>query len=315
MAGGANNQDAGLVERRFDSVLSAARQYRTSIPIDHISELMPVCGPNGPGEVTEWLAAHPTVGSLVGDRVVAGPLPPEPESAERRARGRRFFEEADGAARASLTPVAGIVRCLAVTGSAAYGEPAAHDDLDFLVVTRRGSVWPFLLYTYLAARMRRDRPGSDGPSHWCFNYVLDDRAARREFAQPRGFLFAREALTARPVSGEPYYRGLVGSATWLKDEVPRLYTRWSLNGLPPLPKEDPAPLGVRLLNVALYPLLAAYLTFGAMVRNRRLTRSGRVAKRFRVDARLDRLTYETERFEALRTLYTPADTVAGTRAS
>ncbi|MFI5415554.1 MAG: hypothetical protein ACHQ16_07905, partial [Candidatus Lutacidiplasmatales archaeon] len=109
-------------------------------------------------------------------------------------------------------------------------------------------------------------------------------------------------------------RGLVGSAGWLADEVPRLYRRWSLGGLPALPPERPAPLAMRIANVALFPILATYLTLGAMVRNRRLTRSGRTAKRFRVDARLDRLAYETERFEALRTLYTPADTPAGSGA-
>lgn len=310
-----NERDAGLVERRFDSVLTAARRHRTSIPIEHISELMPPEGPDGRGEVTRWLAAHPSVGVLVGDRVVAGPVPPETESAERRERGRRFLAEASGEAVAALAPVAGLVECVAVTGSAAYGEPARQDDLDFLVVTRPGSVWPVLLYTYFAARMRRGSHGPDDPSHWCYNYVLDDRAARQEFGTPQGFLFAREALTARPVAGESYYRGLIGSAGWLSEEVPRLYRRWSLRGLPPLPAERPAPALVRALNAALFPFLASYLTLLAMVRNRHLEKTGRPTKRFRVAARLDRLAYETQRYESLRRLYTPADNVARTGAT
>ncbi|MCI4326947.1 MAG: hypothetical protein L3K16_04850 [Thermoplasmata archaeon] len=306
MPSGWNERDAALVEHRFDSVLAAARQNRTSVGLDSISDLMPPEGPEGAEEVSEWLAAHPYVGQLVGDRVVAGPFPHPSESGERQERGRRFLAEAEEAVAGPLAAAAPMLRCVAVTGSTAYGEPSKFDDLDFLAITRSGSVWPFLLYSFLVARRRSVSPQADAPSHWCFNYVLDERAARQEFSTPRGFLFAREALMARPVSGESYYRGLVGSAGWLADEVPRLHRRWSQGGLPPLPAEAPAPLPLRILNVVLFPLLATYLTLTAMVRNRRLTREGRGAKRFWVDARLDRLTYETERFEQLRTLYTPA---------
>jgi hypothetical protein len=305
MSSGWSERDKALVEHRFGSVLAAAAQNRTSVGLDSISELMPPQGPEGAAEVAKWLTAHPEVGQLVGDRVTAGPLPPQGESSERQERGRRFLAEAESVVAGPIAPVAPLVRCVAVTGSAAYGEPSANDDLDFLVVTRPGTVWPFLLYSYLAARRRPHPARSDAPSHWCFNYVLDERAARREFGSPRGFLFAREALMARPVAGESYYRGLVGSAGWLADEVPRLYRRWSQGGLPPLPPEAPAPLAIRGLNLLLFPLLGSYLTLVAMVRNRRLTREGRGARRFQVDARLDRLTYETERFEELRTMYTP----------
>lgn len=298
-----SERESALVQRRFDSVLAAARQNRTSVGLDSISELMPRQGPEGPTEVSEWLAAHPTVGQLVGDRVVAGPLPPQGESFERQVRGRRYLAEAERIVAGPISPVARLVRCVAVTGSAAYGEPSPQDDLDFLVITRPGSVWPFLLFSYLAARRHRPAPHADLPSHWCFNYVLDERAARGEFGAPRGFLFAREALMARPVVGEAYYRGLIRSAGWLEEEVPRLYLRWARDGLPPLPSEDPAPLGVRALNVILFPILAAYLTLATMVRNRRLSRSGSSEKRFRVEAHLDRLTYETGRFDELRSLY------------
>ncbi|MCI4318238.1 MAG: hypothetical protein L3J96_06830 [Thermoplasmata archaeon] len=315
MASEWSGREAALVERRFDSVLAAARQNRTSVGLESISELMPHAGPEGPAEVSEWLAAHPSVGQLVGDRVVAGPLPPQGESHERQERGRRYLAEAERIVAGPIAPVAPIVRCVAVTGSAAYGEPSRHDDLDFLVITRPGSVWPFLLFSFLAARRHAPPAHPDAPSHWCFNYVLDERAARGEFAAPQGFLFAREALMARPVSGESYYRGLVGSAGWLADEVPRLYRRWSRGGLPPLPPEAPAPPVVRALNVLLFPLLASYLTLATMVRNRRLVRDGRPGKRFRVDARLDRLTYETERFEELRSLYSPANTLASQGAA
>ncbi|MCI4316907.1 MAG: hypothetical protein L3J96_00070 [Thermoplasmata archaeon] len=302
---GSEDQNAALVERRFDTVLAVARQNGTSVPIGHISDLMPPVGPQGPGAVLEWLSAHPTTGTLVGDRVVAGPVPPEGEGVERRARGERYLTEAEWVVRVPMTHVRGLLRCVAVTGSAAYGEPSRHDDLDFFVVTRRGAVWPVLLYLYLAARLSKAKRSPDDPSHWCFNYVVDERAAREEFATARGFLFAREALTARPVAGNEFYRGLIHEASWLPGEVPRLYRSWERGGLPPLPAEAPAPPIFRALNLLLYPLVAGYLTLAAMVRNRRYRRRGQSAKCFRVDASLHRLTFATERFEELRALYEP----------
>jgi hypothetical protein len=309
--GGSEREWLGdLVEHRIGTVLTAASQHRTAVGIDELSALMPAGGPAGRGEVAEWLASHPSFGHVIGDRVTGPVQPAWPDSAERRSRGIRYLAEARFVVEGPLAAVGGLVECVAVTGSAAYGEPARHDDLDFLVVTRRGSVWPFLLYTYLAARLRPRKPNSEGPSHWCFNYILDDRVARQEFGAPRGFLFAREALMARAVAGESYYRGLVGSATWLSEEVPRLYERWKSAGLPPLPAERPASLPIRMLNAALFPVMAWYLTLASLVRNRRLIRSGRHAKRFRVVARIDRLAYETRQFDELQTLYSPATAVA-----
>jgi hypothetical protein len=303
MPSGWSDRDAAVVEHRFGSLLAAARESGTSVRLDHISELMPKAGPDGAGQVVEWLEAHPSVGTLVGDRVVAGPLPPEWESAERRARGYRYLREAERIVEGPLSSIRNQTRCVAVTGSAAYGEPSEDDDLDFLVVTRRGAVWPFLVFTYLAARMGHMGRGPRNPPHWCFNYVLDEREARREFAGAHGFLFAREALMARPVAGATFYRGLVGEAGWLADEVPRLYNTWKAGGLPPLPPEAPAPAGIRVLNAILYPVVAGYLTLVAMVRNQRYRRRGEAARCFRVVAGPSRLTYETARFEALREMY------------
>jgi hypothetical protein len=303
-----------LVERRVHAVLSAAERYDTAVRVDRFSELMPEAGPADSGEVREWLRLHPDIGRLTGSRVTAG-VDRVPEGIEaREARGARFLEQATAAANGPLAPVRPLVRCLAVTGSAAYGEPSRGDDLDFLVVTRRGAVWTFLLYSYLAGRLRRPTPGPDDASHWCFNYVVDERVARREFLESRGFLFAREALTARPIAGGRYYRGLVGVAPWLAEEVPRLYERWRTDGLPPLPEEEPAPLLVRAANVVLYPLVASYLVLAALVRNRRYRRSGNSDRCFRVEAAPDRLTFETDRFEELRALYAPAGATAGPSA-
>jgi hypothetical protein len=301
--------DGTLVEARFGSVIEVARQYRTSVPLQGLSELLPISAPSGEGEVAEWLDRHPRMGAVVGSHAVSHAGVGSSDGEERRARGLRYLRLAENAVSGPLAPISGMVRCIAVTGSAAYGEPSRGDDLDFLVIARRGAVWPTLLYTYLANRLHRSGPTTEATPHWCFNYVLDERAARAEFARPRGFLFAREALTAHPIVGEPYYRGLLGSAGWLSAELPRLYRRWSQSGVPPLPEDDAAPLGIRALNAVLFPLVATYLSLVALVRNHRFASTGRGARRFRVVARLDRMTYETHRFEELRSLFSPATSV------
>ena len=43
---------------------------------------------------------------------------------------------------------------MGITGSTAYGEPKSGDDLDFIVVTRKGALWVFVLYAVLAARIQ-----------------------------------------------------------------------------------------------------------------------------------------------------------------
>ena len=170
----------------------------------------------------------------------------------------------------------------------------------------RGAVWPVLLAAYIAAR-KRGRPAERDPSEWCFNLVLDERVARREFSTPRGFLFAREALTASVLSGQEYYRTLLGSASWLREEIPRLHALRAGDGAPPPPQERPAPLLVRMLNAALFPWLSAYLHMVALVRNHRLRENGQPDRAFRISAHPGRLSYETARFDRLADRYRPAD--------
>jgi hypothetical protein len=301
MVGKAVEPASDPVARRVDSVLGAAREYRTAVRLDQIAQLLPREGPDGVGELGAWFAAHPSVGTLVGEHAVQGPAPAREELEARRDRGLRYFAEAERVAAGLPAGLRPLVRCLVVTGSTAYGEPSANDDLDFFLVTRRGALWPVLLYEYLSARFHRSA-GSGGPSHRCFNYVLDERFARSAFSASRDFLFAREALTARPVLGAQYYRGLVGSASWMEEEVPRLYTTWQAGGFPEMPAETTAPPLVRGLDLLLFPLMAAYLTLVGLRRSRRARRDGTHAP-FRVEARLGRMVLATEQFEALRRLY------------
>jgi hypothetical protein len=287
------------IDLRLRSLLEVARRYRTGIPIDQLTSLLPEDGPARPAELQEWLAGRPGIARVEGDRVFpVGAIPPG--LAERAARGLRYRSAATELVEDHLGPVLPWVRCLGITGSTAYGEPEAGDDLDFFVVTRPGSTWVFLTYTYLAVRLRFRPDGLDRRPLPCFNYVLDEPAAAGEFARPRGFLFAREALTARVLHGEDYYGALLAAAPWLGDEIPRLYAQRRSTSAPRA-APAPAPWGIRLLNAALFVPLASYLHLAGLRRNAGFRRERADSGAFRTRTELGRLAFASVHFERLRT--------------
>lgn len=289
------------VQQRFESILEIARLHDTGVPLEDLTSLLPASGPQDAGEVVRWLQAHPSVGELVANRAVRpGAVPSAAVLEERRARGQEYRRGAEALVGSTLAPVLGMVRCIGMTGSAAYLEPQAGDDLDLMVVTRAGALWFVLAYAYVAVRLRRP----PGPTpHLCLNYVLDESEALREFSRPRGFLFAREALTLRPLTGESYYRALLSSAPWIAGEVPRMCARWGLAPAGAPPPADPAPLPIRFLSALLFPVVGAYLQFAGLVRNHRARRGRSLGQQFRTQTRWSRLAFPSQRFDDLRHVY------------
>lgn len=238
------------------------------------------------------------------------PGTPVARNDDRRARGTAFVRTASRLRDGLLAPAAPLVAYWGVTGSAAYGEPEAGDDLDFLVVTRAGALWVFLTFVYLRLRLRKwseRRPEEDhGPREFCFNYVLDAESAPLEFGNARGFLFAREALGSIPLQGEPYYRALLRDAAWMREELPRRFEERTT----PAEREEVvgrAPFSIRVLNAVLFPCVATYLQCVGLVRNARFRRAGRSSERFATVTRLRSLAFRTARFEALSAAYSGSD--------
>jgi hypothetical protein len=197
-----------------------------------------------------------------------------------------------------------------VTGSAAYGQPAPGDDLDFFVVTRTGAVPWFLAATYLALRLHPSgRREIDAPPP-CFNFVIDERRALQEFSRPRGLLFAREALSTGVVHGEAYYRGLLARFPWMGEELPRLYRARADSAGDSTPR--PAPWLIRLLSAALFVPLAGYLQLVGLRRNAAARRERKNSAVFRTLTGLSRFAFQSRRFEELRARYEgPSERFAG----
>jgi hypothetical protein len=300
----AGEDGSPVAYRRIETVLRVAGEYRTGVAVRDLGALLPADPESAAPGVGDLLEGRRELGSIIdGIAFAPGAEVFRNDLEARRARGLRYWAEAQDLLARDLRPVASLLECLGVTGSTAYGEPEAGDDCDFLAVTRSGALWTFLTFAFLAVRRRAWRGTELAVPTWCFNYVLDAAAAAEEFRVRRGFLFAREALMVRPLYGGEYYRGLLAGATWLADEAPRLYAQWA-GGPTAAPRSDArAPWSIRALSVALFPWMAAYLQLLGLLRNHRLRRAGRETEAFRVTTGLRRLSIETEKFDRLRRIY------------
>jgi Glycosyl transferase family 2 len=283
-------------ERRLRTLLEIAGQFGTGISLEELCYLLPSGGPEEPAALHRTLADRPDLARLDGGRAFAPGSRPD-RLDERQDRAARYREQARELVDRHLRPVQRLLCCLGITGSTAYGEPEPGDDLDLFVVSRPGSQWVFLAYTYLAVRLRFQPRGDRERPVPCLNLVLDETTARREFARPHDLLFAREALSTQMLVGEEYYRRLLGSATWAEAELPRLYRREAVTG--PLPAVRPAPAAVRALNALLFPGVAAYLQAVGLRRNAAFRRAGRPEAAFRTRTTPGRLAFESMRFQQL----------------
>jgi glycosyltransferase involved in cell wall biosynthesis len=296
-------RESPSVEARVAVLTRLAALFGTELSLNELVRLLPSAAPGSATELQAWLSDRP--GLATHTRPAA--IPPafgRSDFQERRARGVAYLARASGLLRGPLARTRPWVRCLAVSGSAAYGEPQAGDDLDLLVVSRTGSVWWFLAYAYLLGRLERWRGVETGGPTLCYNYVVEERAIAQDFARGSGLLFAREALSVRCLWGEPHYRTLLDSARWMSLLLPRLYAERT--GGPRATGGPPAPRVVRALNGIVYPWLAAYLQLTGLLRNWRFRRTGRLSDRFRTTTGFRRLTIASARFDQLRRLYEEA---------
>ncbi len=292
------------LEQRISAILGVAAGARTGVRIRELAELLPEDAPASPAELSSWLARRPMLAELRHERAYAPGIPVEDPDPERGRRGERFWQTAVALKGSSFRPLLPLLLAIGVTGSTAYGEPQEDDDLDLMLITREGSLWIVLALAYLAVRFRppsgEARPA---PGRICLNFVRESGAARREFATPQDFLFAREALAARMVWGEEYYAELLAGAPWIGRELPKLYEGRRTASAAPSGRDVRAPWPIRLANAVVFPILAAYLQAQGLRRNARLRRRGEIELRYRTETRLDRLTYASERFERTRAAY------------
>jgi hypothetical protein len=305
----ARSSDEFLVNR-VNSVVEVAGLLDASVELETLVELLPEYGPSTVGDMVGWIGRHPGTGRISGHRVLPPSSVERPPRSEAHERADRYFRVASRLFGTEMNRAHGWVRFLGVTGSTAYADAREGDDCDLMAIVRPGTMWLFLAYVFLQLRLRRAKGLGGTDPDWCLNYTVDEYSAIREFSRPRGFQFAREALVARPIEGESYYRGLLRLGSWLREEAPRLYARWETTGLPEPAPPEPAPLSARCLNALLFPAIASYLHLKGLWANHRLRRSGRSGESFRTVTRLGQMGLETLKYERLSDRMVRANRVA-----
>ena len=284
------------VDARIANLVGVAERFGTAVDLETLPALLPPHVAWDADRLRGYLTGRPDLGRIEEGRFV-GVGRPAPSVEDRRDRGRAYLAAAQRFAERDLGPVRRWLGCVAVTGSTAYGEPAAGDDLDLFVVTRPGAVWLFLAYAYLEVRLRyRPDPAAGRPPP-CFNFVVDAPGAIRELRRPRGFLVARDALTARPLVGADYYKSLLREGAWMERVLPRLYAQE--RGETPLPPPAPVGWAWRLANAALFLPMAAFLQARGLRGNARFPADAKPDLAFRTVTGPGRLSFLSSRYESI----------------
>ncbi len=198
-------------------------------------------------------------------------------------------------------------RMIAISGSTSYQTVSESDDLDIFCVTRPDSLWLFLTKSLFLARFSRIARGN--APRICFSYAMDQNFAEKEFLTQRDALFARDALTARVVQGQEFYRVLLKRSTWISSYFPRLYEQRTNSGHPEQTREKPATSSSsqRFLNLLLQTLVGKYIALKSAMLNRKLSNQGKFSSLFTVRIGLDHCIFESTRYRRLRSMYMKRD--------
>ena len=306
---------SGGLRDRITAVLSLAAEHQCGVPLTELADLLPPGGTMPFDELERWLRARPQL-AVIADGWAAAPGTHPSRPAETHARWLRYNEVAQELVHGPLAPLLDDIAFLGVSGSAAYGGPGPDDDLDLVLFTPPDRLWWVLVRMHVRLRRWR-RATRGGAPPVCLNYGRTTSAAEREFRTAHDVLFAREALTVRPLHGGREYAALLRRSAWMREELPRLYERRVREEASATPLRSRARGGaaVRAANALAFVASALYLHLVGLVRNHRLRREGRPGAGFRTETHWGRFSVSSVKFERTRARYVAAsDPKAGSAA-
>ncbi len=205
-------------------------------------------------------------------------------------------------------------RLVAVGGTNSYLSAGEQDDIDFFCITRRDTMWIFMLESLVKARifgvLRRGTP------QLCFSFIMDEGWVEREFRKPQDAIFARDVLTSKVVRGSDVYNASLKIAPWMDTFFPRLYrkrldsTRSSEASSDPPAGNAMGPsaggMGHRwefVVNSFLSATLGSYILLKAWLLNRKLAKEERIESVFTTDIGTDHCVYESNKYKKIRRMY------------
>ncbi len=66
------------------------------------------------------------------------------------------------------------IRAVVLTGSTAVNNAGRSDDLDFMIITRRNTLWLTRMLLIVLTKLKGKRPLRHASNAWCFNLLLDE---------------------------------------------------------------------------------------------------------------------------------------------
>lgn len=193
---------------------------------------------------------------------------------------------------------------VSVSGANSYLSAREDEDIDFFCVTKTNGMWPFMLKALMLARLHRLANG-DVPE-LCFSCIMEERWARQAFRARQPSIFARDALTAKVISGVVAYHALLEEASWMRSHFPVFYAMRLQETRPEELRDgnEAAPgEGSIVLNSFLYYILGSFLRVKSWALNRRLTKAARRSAIFKTKIGKGHYIYESNRYRELRVIY------------
>jgi hypothetical protein len=196
-----------------------------------------------------------------------------------------------------------LFKVLSISGSTSYFSVSKDDDLDFFCITQTGRMWASFVKALVLARIFR-LSVEDSP--WlCLSYVADERFAQFEFSENRDALFARDAISARVITGDQNYENLLKENSWMAQYFPKLYAlRIKSLMKANSPSGINASVASRFANLFLYYIAGSYIRLKSHLLNRRFMKNQKRSSLFRLRIGPDHCIYESADYVRLKGLYT-----------
>jgi len=223
---------------------------------------------------------------------------------EENERRERASANIRGATRFGRSIMGGTV-LVSVSGSNSYLSASENEDVDFFCITEANGMWKFMLKALVLARMHR-LANRDVPE-LCFSCVMDEKWATQAFRTRQPPIFARDALTAKVISGTAAYDSLLKEASWMESYFPVFY-KMRLREAKLEEPHGPGPVsavkgGSVVVNSLLYLIVGSFLRIKSWALNRRLTKEARHSSVFETKIGRGHYIYESNRYRNLSVIY------------
>lgn len=199
--------------------------------------------------------------------------------------------------------LAGGTLLVSVSGANSYLSARDDEDIDFFCVTETNGMWAFILKSLIIARIHRlaDRKVPE----FCFSCIMDESWANRTFGSKQPAIFARDALTAKVISGERVFNSLLRQASWMEGYFPVFYgMRLRETGQERANAvQANVSRGSVVVNSLLFHFLGSFLRLKSWALNRKLTKASRRSSVFRTKIGKGHYIYESVRYRNLGAIY------------